>query len=82
MTSTSIPSVNISITAVHISRIFKDRVGISIPDYINEVRVKHTKFLLESTDLSIREVAKSVGYDDPFYFPRIFKGRDAVPPIQ
>jgi AraC-like DNA-binding protein len=57
----------------YFSRLFKKEVGITIPEYINKVRVQRAKFLLKNTDLNINEVAKSVGYDDPFYFSRIFK---------
>lgn len=57
----------------YFSRLFKKEVGMTIPQYINKVRVQRAKFLLKNTDLNINEVAKSVGYDDPFYFSRTFK---------
>ena len=65
----------------YVSRIFKDRVGISIPEYTNEIRIKRAKFLLENTEMNINEIAKSVGYEDPFYFSRIFKNKIKVSPI-
>jgi len=57
----------------YFSRLFKMKTGVSIPEYINNVRIKRAKLLLKSTDLSINEVARSVGFDDSFYFSKIFK---------
>ncbi len=57
----------------YFSRCFKKETGISIPEYINNVRIKRAIYLLENTKLYINEISKSVGFSDPFYFSRIFK---------
>jgi len=36
--------------------------------------------LLETTSASVKEVAAALGYDDPFYFSRVFKSVHKVPP--
>lgn len=57
----------------HFSRLFKKEVKLSIPEYLNKVRIQNAKTLLTGTDLSVSEVAKAVGFKDPFYFSKIFK---------
>lgn len=57
----------------HFSRLFKKEVKLSIPEYLNKVRIQKAKTLLTGTDMSVRDVARAVGFKDPFYFSKIFK---------
>lgn len=57
----------------YLSRNFRAIVGVSIPAYINKVRVESAKVLLKETNLSILEIACSVGIEDQFYFSKLFK---------
>ncbi len=57
----------------YLSRIFKAETGMTIPEYTNQVRIQHAKTLLTDTKVPMREVATSVGINDPFYFSKIFK---------
>jgi YesN/AraC family two-component response regulator len=57
----------------YLSRVFKSETGFTIPEYINHVRMEHAKILLNETELSIQEIAISVGFPDSFYFSKIFK---------
>ncbi|SFB05954.1 Helix-turn-helix domain-containing protein [Cohnella sp. OV330] len=49
-------------------------------EYIIEKRIEKAKQLLRTTDLSIKAVASFVGYEDPYYFSRIFKTVAGVTP--
>lgn len=64
----------------YFSRCFKEIQGMSIMEYINKVRLDRAIYLLNHTELTVIEVAKSVGFDDPFYFSRKFKAYTGVPP--
>ena len=66
----------------HISRLFKDELGMTIVDYITEVRIIKAKELLENPDLSIEFIAESVGYQYPHYFARIFKKQVGISPSE
>ena len=66
----------------YINDIFKTQAGISIPKFILEVRMNKAKELLVETELSIKEVALSVGYDKTNYFPRIFKNTFNASPLE
>lgn len=64
---------NVSYSRSYLSREFKRRLGMSIPEYINYVRVQNAKLLISETNLSIQEICYSVGMKDCFYFSKIFK---------
>jgi YesN/AraC family two-component response regulator len=56
----------------HTSNIFKDYTGISIKSYIIERRLDAAKEALLRRS-SVRSAAEAAGYEDEFYFSRIFK---------
>lgn len=49
-------------------------------DFFIRLKIKEACKLLRSTDLYIYEVARRVGYQDPYYFSRIFKKIVGVSP--
>lgn len=61
-------------------QVFKRRTGMSPVDYITGVRLRHGCELISRTNLSIKEIAALVGYDDQMYFSRIFKKKLGVSP--
>lgn len=52
---------------------FKELTGTSPMKYIERIRIDKSKELLTNTDLTVTEVADIVGYNNPFYFSRVFK---------
>ncbi|HXR03139.1 MAG TPA: AraC family transcriptional regulator [Verrucomicrobiae bacterium] len=70
---------------VHVSpsyffALFKRRTGSSPMDYFTHLRMQHACRLLDATSASVKEVAAVLGYDDPFYFSRVFKAVNRIPP--
>lgn len=57
----------------YLSRIYKEVTGFTVNEYINIVRIKKAKLLLETTNKSITEIAEQVGYDSITYFEKVFK---------
>lgn len=57
----------------YLSRLFKKEVNMTIPEYANTIRIQHARILLIETSMSMREVASSVGFSDPYYFSNVFK---------
>lgn len=57
----------------YFSRCFHDIVGETYSDYCTRVRLSHAETLLQTTSLSIQQIAFAVGYDDEKYFSRVFK---------
>lgn len=64
----------------HLSRVFKQRTGESIVDYINRVRLTHAKEMLLSTNLSIDDICWKCGYKSKNLFYKYFKLMYQVPP--
>ena len=64
----------------HISHLFKASTGISLRAYCNELRLLDAKALLQSTNLSISEVAYEVGFEDASYFIKLFREKYGISP--
>lgn len=62
--------------------VFKQSRGMSPVDYRNRIRITNACSLLESTSLSVEEIAALVGFETPFYFSRLFKRAMGVSPRQ
>jgi YesN/AraC family two-component response regulator len=54
-------------------QMFHRRYQQSVMDFLEEVRITRARELLETTDLSIQQVAEEVGFRDPHYFGRVFR---------
>lgn len=64
-----------------VSRWFRQATGQNFIDYLTEVRLEASKRLLVHSDLSIQDVAESVGYRSAYYY-RIFKKVEGMTPSQ
>lgn len=63
----------VKIDRTYLFRLFKEEVGLSILDYLTSYRIGHACDLLKSSELSVKSVAYSVGYQDQMYFSKVFK---------
>lgn len=64
------------------NRIFKKIMGQSILKYRNTVRINEAKTKILNSDMSIGEIANTVGFDDTYYFSRIFKKHEGISPTK
>jgi len=62
--------------------LFKRQTGCSPMDYLTHLRMQLARQLLYATPAKVKEVAAALGYEDPFYFSRVFKLVNHVPPSQ
>ena len=55
--------------------LFRQCTGYSVKNYFIRLRLEHSKNLLVKYHdvMSIRDIALESGYDDPYYFSRLFK---------
>ncbi len=67
-------------TTQSVCRAFKRSIGRTFLSYISEKRLEVATSLFLSTDRSVMEVAKAVGFRDVNYFSRLFKKRMGVQP--
>lgn len=66
----------------HLSRVFTQRLGMGIVDYVNRLRIEAACDLLKSTDLPATRIASEVGYDEVPYFFRRFKREMGKSPLE
>ena len=71
-----------SVSTSWISRVFRKNARMTLVDTIQQVRVQKACELLQSTKLSVQEIAELVGYQDVTYFIRMFKKREQVTLLQ
>ncbi|GAB4228127.1 MAG: AraC family transcriptional regulator [Stanieria sp.] len=70
------------ISPYHFLRLFKQSIGLTPHQYILQRRIEKAKYLLQHTQLSIAEVAASVGFCDQSHFTRYFKRIVGITPKQ
>ena len=56
----------------HISHLFCQKNSCSFNKYLTDLRIKAAKSLLANTELSIKEIAFTVGFSDANYFSSVF----------
>ncbi|WP_223622492.1 AraC family transcriptional regulator [Microbacterium sp. EST19A] len=57
----------------HLSALFRQATGSGPAAFHTSLRMSHARNLLDTTSLSVREIAAAVGYADPLYFSRHFR---------
>ncbi len=61
------------LSSFYFSKLFKKRKKLTFIDYLTNRRIEEADKLLLETSLSIKEISREVGYNDPNYFTRVFK---------
>ncbi|MDO4616861.1 MAG: response regulator [Lachnospiraceae bacterium] len=64
----------------YLSSLLKKHTGKSYTEQLTTYRIEQAKEILLSTDLKIYQVGEMVGYDDKYYFNRIFKRETGMTP--
>ncbi|MBV5315529.1 MAG: AraC family transcriptional regulator [Prolixibacteraceae bacterium] len=62
-----------SLSASHYSRLFLNRTGHSPIDYFIQLKIQRSCRLLDNSGWMIADVAREMGFDDQFYFSRVFR---------
>ena len=63
-----------------LSEMIKEHLKVNFSDYIASLRIQRAKELLRDESLSIQEIAEIVGYNDYFYFTKVFKKVEGISP--
>jgi AraC-like DNA-binding protein len=63
----------VNLNPSYISRIFKEKTGKNIFEYVNEKRIKKAAHLLKNTNLSVLEISMMVGFNNLSFFNRTFR---------
>ncbi len=65
-----------------LSHIFKEQTGMTIIDYMTNMRIEYAKELLISTNKNCTEICFEAGYNNQSYFTRTFKEISGMTPRQ
>lgn len=63
-------------------QIFKEMTGLTPKEYLMNVRIEKACEFLSYTNLGIKEIALSIGFDDQMYFSRVFKKYKGLNPSE
>ncbi|MFA9379778.1 MAG: response regulator [Acetanaerobacterium sp.] len=63
----------VNLSPFYFSRFYKEETGVNFIDRLTGIRMEKAKGLLLDNTLSIKDVARMVGYADPNYFSKLFK---------
>ena len=70
------------LSASYFAAVFRKRTGHGVIAYHTMLRMARARELLDTTNLSVAQVAKAVGYDDAAYFSRRFRHLHEASPRQ
>ncbi|MCC6290443.1 MAG: AraC family transcriptional regulator [Chitinophagaceae bacterium] len=59
-------------SASHFSALFKKKTGYPPLEYFNYIKIQYACQMLEFTNLQVKELAYKLGFQDPYYFTRLF----------
>ncbi len=68
------------LTPSYFSRVFKEKTGTPVFEYINRLRVQKACRLLKRTEMSVIEIAFAVGYNNVSFFNRYFRKLNRMSP--
>lgn len=63
-----------------LTRLFRGEFGISVGDYLIQMRLSRAKSLLGSSNMSVREIGNICGFKNINYFCKIFKKWEGISP--
>ena len=66
----------------YIRNVFFEKVGMSPKAYLQSVRFDAACSLLKTTNYTVAEIARSVGYDDQLNFSKLFKNKYGISPSE
>jgi len=75
-------ALQVRLSPAHLQRLFKQELGVNVSSVIVERRLSRAAQLLATGELSIKEIAHSVGYNHHSSFVRAFQRRFAEAPRQ
>ena len=71
---------SVSMSPSYLSALFKEKMGMTVHDYLIRVRIEKSIELLGRRDLSIKQVMQQCGIESQSYYNRIFKKMIGLPP--
>ncbi|GAB1818740.1 AraC family transcriptional regulator [Herbidospora sp. RD11066] len=72
----------VGVSPSHLSALFRRATGGGVLAHHTALRMAQARSLLDTTDATIADIAREVGYPDPFYFSRHFRRLHETSPTE
>lgn len=70
----------VGVTSAYFGTLFKKNMGTSVKEYINRMKINNAENILLSGEFSVHEAAYKCGFEDIYYFSKVFKKIKGFPP--
>ena len=70
----------LGVSTSHLNAVFKSYTAMTPYQYFISIKIRKAKELLEAGALPIKEVAFRLGFNDQYYFSRLFRKKTGVAP--
>jgi len=75
-------SVEIGLSRVHVYRKIKHLTGLTVSEFIRNIKLKKAAVMLQESGKTIAEVAYETGFSSPSYFSKCFKDLYTISPTE
>jgi AraC-like DNA-binding protein len=70
----------VHLSAVHVSSLFRKKIGCTITEYLTARRIRQACLLLKTEDMTVSEVGEAVGFSNASYFCQLFRKYVGISP--
>lgn len=71
---------NAGVSGPHLARVFRDRFGLSVGNYVRQRRLAHAALLIRERQIPLAHIATAAGFFDQAHFTRAFKTQFGLTP--
>jgi signal transduction histidine kinase/ABC-type sugar transport system substrate-binding protein/DNA-binding response OmpR family regulator len=75
-------AAKVGLSRVHVYRKIKHLTGLSVSEFVRNIKVKKAAILLKETNKSVTEIAYDTGFSSPSYFSKCFKDLFKITPSE
>ena len=73
-------SHELTLSKSYFQHLYKEYFGVSVMNDVINSRIEHAKYLLNSTDVTVKDIAQMCGYKNEIHFMRQFKDKTGTTP--
>lgn len=66
----------------YLSRYFKNITGYNFKDYVRKIKLDKAKRLLLHTDMKVKDIAKTLGFESVSHFQNVFRKEENITPLE
>jgi AraC-like DNA-binding protein len=75
-------AASLHLSYAHFRHVFRQRTGLSPHQYHLQLRIRRAREMLHGTTLAVKQVARRLNFESPYYFSKLFKRKTGLSPSQ